>query len=562
MFDHQAVSVFSIPKVIVEAQADFNCEDQIEYLAKVSNPGSQAMMEAGSSGRLTNYLMNNSHWSPLEMVNIVLKVVTTRDISHQLIRHPTMKFQEFCVAGDTKIHTMTERGQMRKVKISKLYDRFMNKQYWDMSDRMVKIYDKNSDSLKTAKIKEVFKTGIKPVYKMTLSDGKAIVCTEDHKLMTMLGFKRLADLDKDVDFVATNGVAVYQDYDWLKHAKANAILSKSGVQGIADMANTSYHTIRKWLKIHNLKFTKSEVAEYTDIWNKGLPSDQQPKFGKLLSDETRAKISNSSKKGSESNLYSTGENANRSWRMFVADSCYKYKNRLITEQDGKCAISGKLLNINDCEVDHIEPVMFRPDLAFEYSNLQVITKEEHLKKSNAERTLRNVKCGYKKITSIKYVGKVQNYDMEIDHEDHNYVANGIVTHNSQRYAEVDTASFIVLNGRTQDTKNRQNSIDNLSKDDQDWWIGAQEMVATYAEHIYKKALELGIAKECARRILPEGMTPTTLYAVANVRTFYHYINLRSKNGTQLEHMDIAKKANVCLNEYLPNIFPLEKDTAC
>lgn len=228
MFDHQAVSVFTIPKVIVEAQADFNCEDQIEYLAKVSNPGSQAMMEAGSSGQLTNYLMNNSHWSPLEMVNIVLKVVTTRDISHQLIRHPTIRFQEF----------------------------------------------------------------------------------------------------------------------------------------------------------------------------------------------------------------------------------------------------------------------------------------------------------------------------------------------SQRYAEVDTASFIVLNGRTQDTKNRQNSIDNLSKDDQDWWIGAQEMVATYAEHIYKKALERGIAKECARRILPEGMTPTTLYAVANVRTFYHYVKLRSSNGTQLEHMDIAKKVNVCLNEYLPNIFPLEKDTAC
>lgn len=222
MFDHQKVSVFSIPQVVVEAQGEFSPEAQIEYLAKVSNPDSQAMMQNGDEGGLTNYLIRNQHWSPLEMVNIVLKVDTTRDISHQLIRHRTMAFQEF----------------------------------------------------------------------------------------------------------------------------------------------------------------------------------------------------------------------------------------------------------------------------------------------------------------------------------------------SQRYAAV-TPNFVIIPGRSQDLKNRQNSIDNLSQRDQNWWTDAQHYIAREVARLYQEALDRGIAKECARRILPEGMTPTSLYAVGNVRTWYHYTRLRGGNGTQLEHMDLANKATLCLNKHLPNLFPLE-----
>lgn len=121
---------------------------------------------------------------------------------------------------------------------------------------------------------------------------------------------------------------------------------------------------------------------------------------------------------------------------------------------------------------------------------------------------------------------------------------------SQRYA----AAFDRINyeARRQDQKNRQNSIDDMSDEDKEWFLKAQESVWDQAKNLYDEALNKGIAKEQARFLLPLN-TATTLYMTGSVRSWIHYIQLRDGNGTQKEHAEIARMAKEALAPRLPDI---------
>jgi thymidylate synthase (FAD) len=128
---------------------------------------------------------------------------------------------------------------------------------------------------------------------------------------------------------------------------------------------------------------------------------------------------------------------------------------------------------------------------------------------------------------------------------------------SQRYAEV-TSNFVFREGRGQDHKNRQNSLDNMSDSVKKEWEQHQASVALAVNNAYNWALGTGIAKEQARCVLPEGMTLSRLYVNANLRDMYHYINLRTSNGTQKEHMDLANKFKIAIETIAPELFEKEK----
>lgn len=108
---------------------------------------------------------------------------------------------------------------------------------------------------------------------------------------------------------------------------------------------------------------------------------------------------------------------------------------------------------------------------------------------------------------------------------------------SQRYAVAP--GFEYVTPRRQDKKNRQNSIDDLPKETKDWWFDTLLEVQSLCLLRYSQALERGIAKECARFLLPES-TQTSLYMTGNVRSWIHYLQQRTKeNGAQLEHAEVA-----------------------
>ena len=144
------------------------------------------------------------------------------------------------------------------------------------------------------------------------------------------------------------------------------------------------------------------------------------------------------------------------------------------------------------------------------------------------------------------------------------IAHQIVRHRSfsfqefsQRYANpVEDLAFTTREARLQDTKNRQNSIELDPEDDidkklmSDWQI-QQDKVIMAADKAYQWAITNGIAKEQARVVLPEGLTKTRLYMNGTLRSWVHYIELRSAHGTQKEHMEIAKECAKVIAEIFP-----------
>ena len=124
---------------------------------------------------------------------------------------------------------------------------------------------------------------------------------------------------------------------------------------------------------------------------------------------------------------------------------------------------------------------------------------------------------------------------------------------SQRYADASQLGFEVRDARLQDTKNRQNSIETDNDYLKDRWEEEQLAVRMRVEQAYKWALDNGIAKEQARAVLPEGMTKSRMYMAGTLRSWVHYIQLRSANGTQKEHQEVALACALVIEPVFPMI---------
>jgi len=124
---------------------------------------------------------------------------------------------------------------------------------------------------------------------------------------------------------------------------------------------------------------------------------------------------------------------------------------------------------------------------------------------------------------------------------------------SQRYAVADLG-FQNKDARLQDFKNRQNSIETDNAELQIEWLEKQDKINLAASQAYKWALENGIAKEQARAVLPEGTTVSRLYMNGTLRSWIHYIELRSGNGTQKEHREVAIACANAISKVFPMIF--------
>jgi len=129
---------------------------------------------------------------------------------------------------------------------------------------------------------------------------------------------------------------------------------------------------------------------------------------------------------------------------------------------------------------------------------------------------------------------------------------------SQRYADpTKDLSFVLREARLQDTKNRQNSVEADDEDLKERWNLMQQRVINEAKYVYQWAIDNGIAKEQARAVLPEGNTVSRLYMNGTLRSWVHFIELRSANGTQKEHQEVAR---ACAS-VISTVFPMASDLA-
>jgi thymidylate synthase (FAD) len=125
---------------------------------------------------------------------------------------------------------------------------------------------------------------------------------------------------------------------------------------------------------------------------------------------------------------------------------------------------------------------------------------------------------------------------------------------SQRYADpTKDLDFVIREARLQDTKNRQNSVETNDSELTAWWDAKQKFIIETVKQTYAEAIEKGIAKEQARAILPEGNTVSRLYMNGTLRSWVHFIELRSANGTQKEHQEVAKACAQVIAQVFPMV---------
>lgn len=122
---------------------------------------------------------------------------------------------------------------------------------------------------------------------------------------------------------------------------------------------------------------------------------------------------------------------------------------------------------------------------------------------------------------------------------------------SQRYAEVQGFEYSAV--RMQDNKNRQNSLETEDRQIAYWWEGAQRRVLDDAEFMYKAALDKGIAKEIARKLLPEGLTKSRMYMNGTLRSWLHYVAIRCDKATQKEHREVADACKLEIAKAFPSV---------
>ena len=470
-------------------------QEVISHNARVSNPNNQ--LEFSTSAGLLRYCIKHQHWSIFEQADLTVEINTTRGIAAQILRHRSFTFQEFCLAGSSKITVTSPGGSVQRIPIEELYDKWQNPNF---TSRFARSYDPSVNRFIEAPILSVYKSGEKPVYEYAIkgkSTQRVIKCTREHRVFTKeQGFVPFGIAYDNNLTVALNGVTA----EPLPYQKREVLEEESwmGSTKLAEKYGIAPITARKWFNKFNIK------PENPNNWPK-------------------------------SNINATFDAKLTSFMKWT-------RNNIRKEYCEQCNHNGGTSRL---EISHKLSHDGCDKLAFDVENLQTLCSTCH-RKYDIEYQNKHygwtlgMAAKWGKIETEQYLGIQETFDIEMDHPTHNFVADGIVVHNSQRYADTKLLDKAVPPDlRRQDTKNRQNSLDDFGDYVK---LGMQAKIQQHfdaAQRLYDDLLERGVAKESARFVLPIA-TPTRIYMKGSVRSWIHYLQLRTTSGTQKEHRDVAE----------------------
>jgi len=432
----------------------------------------------------------------------------------------------------------------------------------------------------TGHVTDVIDRGIQPVYRLTLADGKTLTLTTNHLLFTEQGWQKMGDAlgfvgqGKEARATRTtqlmvNGLAVYQSRDWLAERRTRGL----SVQEMADEAGCSYHTIRKWLRLHALQFESQErnFAKGHTPWNLNLTGYQT---AHVVTDEHKQKI-RIARSGARSNFWRGGISSDRA---NIARWTREQAPRVHQKYDYICGCCGK--RGGGLEAHHIVPVWADISKAYSFDNLVSVCTTCHdsihknimSEKAFAESFIPIIHGEWDKprpkgfklmahpvqVLTIEYMGEQQTYDLSVEGEWHNFVANGIVVHNSYneisaRYVEVLERFYTPLEFRQQAKNNRQASVEASETFEQEAARALYESAWKASFAAYHKLLELGVAKEQARGVLPVTQY-TEFYFTCNLRALFHFLELRDHAGAQWEIQQYARALAQLAEPLFPSAF--------
>jgi len=445
-------------------------------IGKCYNKGKYYPNEDRGNKRIDRICNKMKHSSMLRFVHYVFNVEVSTSVLLEASRHQVGIDNAFkCISGDSRI--TTSNGFKT---IEELYQRQNDLKRLPK----VRTYNEATKEFEFVSISEIYSTGTKQAYTITTDNGKEITTSIDHKFYSDGRWIKVKDLSVG-DSIATNGVAtiynrewlhkqkytylntgkglvdiakdtgyserllrkqlrefelqytdleksiigtssaktggyrLYKNKEWLENTKIGFLNQGKGLSNIAEEFYINYNTLRKWLKIHNLQYTDKEKALVVhNNHNKYMPEYKDVLVGRTR--EKKEQTARESASGISQNV--------RRFLLTDGITC------------SKCGGTEML------EVDHIQPVKSHPELATSLANMQVLCHRCHAVKTTEERGLRAKETKprkgmskrvftikHSKITSIVKNDVIEMFDMEVNHISHNYVANGIVVHNSTRY---------------------------------------------------------------------------------------------------------------------------------
>ena len=450
---------------------------------------------------------------------------------------------------------------------------------WRVRRLRVRVLDEETGEFTTGRIADVIDKGLQPVYRLTLADGKHLKVTENHRLLTDQGWRRMHEavgLDGRGDEaqmtrecrLLVNGVPRHRDSDWLaEQRRAGASVSE-----MAEVAGCSYHTIRKWLRETGLGFEPGEALRGRSPWNKG----RRYSTGRTLTESHRTAI-RAARSGARSNFWRGGCTDERAligaWTTMQAPRVHARFDYTCQ----RCGVRGGELHAH-----HVVPVWLDETFARVVGNLVTVCGNCHRalhmtvqSELEAASSLRHLvdrelelpdaprRLGVRltahavEVVAVEYVGVRQTYDLAMEGPWHNFVADGVVVHNSfnefsMRYAKA-TDDFYVP--EADDVRSQVGKPGSYSFEPVDPELAErtrEELRAVYdlAYATYTRLVEEGVARELARSVIPVGAY-TEFYWTVNARALMNFVSLRAAETAQREIRRYADACERFLAEQMP-----------
>jgi thymidylate synthase ThyX len=585
----QTVSDAEVERFLSDHGVSWQTDTEVagEYLVETAGRicyMSFARPRPGGNKAYIGHILEVGHGSVLEHAawNMVFTGIS-RSLSHELVRHRAG--WGYCLTGDTLIYSDHNchgiREGVKKRSLRRLHE--MTKTPHGRSRiklLRLRCLDETTGTFTTGKVYQIVSSGIKPVFRVELEDGKTITCSREHRFLTPVGWLPLHQLvgglivspgglavcgNLDVP-IATNGVPAYKDRTWLARHYLDGGMEQ---EEIARLAGVSHHTIRSWIRKHGLQKSPGSWTIGRKPWNKG----KRYRAGWKHSNETRKRLA-------EQKL---GPN-NPQWRGGITPYAITIRRGvealvpLVLERDNytcrQCHERGGTL-----EVHHILPIWARPDLVLEMSNLATVCEKCHLLMGNgrelafaeqlgatptevtqlAGRTPRRAQRvflpRFKRVRQITFVGEQETFDIEMEDPHHNFVANGIVTHNSQlsqRYVDESVAEYVEPDCIADDPALHAVWLDAIAHMHEAYTKLVAGLAETFKDE-QDRTLRRKLARQAARSILPNA-TETKIFVTANARALRHFIEMRASRHAEVEIRKLAVQVLRVMQQEAPNLF--------
>jgi thymidylate synthase ThyX/5-methylcytosine-specific restriction endonuclease McrA len=584
----QVVAADEVERFLADHGVSWQTDSEVagEYLVEIGGRlcyMSFARPRPGGNKAYLDHILEVGHGSVVEHAvwNFVF-VGVSRSLTHELVRHRAG--MGYCLTGDTLIYSehacQGHRQGAKKRSLRQLFEMTRTPHGRSRIPLLrLRCLDEKTGAFTTGKVARIAASGVKPVFRVTLVDGKTITCSRDHRFLTPSGWLPLHQIVGGLDVspgglayhgpldltVAVNGILAYRDRAWLHEQYVEQGLEQ---EVIAQLAGVSEHTIRAWVRKHGLQKPLGSWTKGRAPWNKG----RRYRAGWKHTPETRRLLSEQKR----------GEN-NPAWRGGITRLGGQLRRGvedlapLVFQRDNYicrlCGVRGGSL-----QVHHVLPIWARPDLVLEMENLATLCEACHHQVNGHEleyaerlgasppavaalagkeppRGRRLLVPRFRRIRSVVYAGCQETFDIEMEGPHHNFVANGIVTHNSQlsqRYVDESVAEYVEPDVIAADDELHALWLDAVGHAHAAYVKLVERLQERYAGEP-DRTLRRKLARQAARSVLPNA-TETKIFVTANARALRHFIEMRASRHAEVEIRKLAIEVLRIMQREAPNLF--------